>query len=46
MFNNLTKIVNNLHPSCHIYNGHEYTLQNLKWGAQIEPENSDLNEYL
>ena len=46
MHSNLSKIVNNLSPTCHIYNGHEYTEANLKWGITVEPENKKLKEYL
>lgn len=39
MHKNLNKIEDNLSENCDIFNGHEYTLQNLQWGALAEPEN-------
>lgn len=46
MCDNLNKIHKNLSPECQIYNGHEYTLQNLKWGALAEPTNQKIAEYI
>jgi len=44
MFGNFKKFVQ-LNYSVYIFNGHEYTKQEIEWVSKIEPDNHDLHEY-
>jgi len=44
MLANFKKLVK-LNDNVHIFNGHEYTKQNLEWASKIEPDNHDLQQY-
>jgi len=44
MLGNFKKLVQ-LNNGVHIFNGHEYTRQNLEWASKVEPDNQDLQEY-
>lgn len=46
MFMNIKKIHENLPSTCSIFCGHEYTLANMKWGAQVEPENNHISKFI
>lgn len=39
MYSSLRTVVERVPPSCEVYFGHEYTVQNLKFAEFIEPEN-------
>ncbi|MBP9726293.1 MAG: hydroxyacylglutathione hydrolase [Gammaproteobacteria bacterium] len=45
MYDSLTKLAN-LPDNTKIYCGHEYTLPNLKFAKLVEPDNSDIDDYL
>lgn len=45
MLENMKKI-SSLPDNVDIFNGHEYTLQNLRWATQVEPSNDHLKSYL
>lgn len=42
MYTALIDVLGNLPNSTQVYCGHEYTLQNLKFGNHVEPENQDI----
>lgn len=46
MYTNLKKINESISKNCSIFNGHEYTLQAIKWGLEVEPENESIKKYI
>lgn len=42
MYNSLHKVIGNLPEDTKVYFGHEYTEENLRFAASVDPENSDL----
>lgn len=42
MHNALITVLSNLPDATKVFCGHEYTLQNLKYAAHVEPDNEDV----
>ena len=45
MVNNLEYLGKNVPADCPVFNGHEYTLNNLKWSSEVELQNEALQNY-
>ena len=46
MYKALIEILTKLPENTKVYNGHEYTVNNLKFGAHAEPDNEDIKAKL
>lgn len=46
MYYSLCKKLGSLPPSTHVYCGHEYTVKNLSFGLEVEPNNPAIKEKL
>lgn len=44
MHHSLNRVLGSLNPSTAVYFGHEYTLNNLRFAAEVDPENTLLQE--
>jgi len=44
MYSALVEKLGSLPPDTKVYCGHEYSLQNLGYGAHVEPDNTDISE--
>ncbi|MBI3992414.1 MAG: hydroxyacylglutathione hydrolase [Candidatus Lambdaproteobacteria bacterium] len=46
MYHSLCKVIGSLPPETRVFFGHEYTEKNLRFAAQVEPDNADVQDKL